>query len=113
MRKVACVVEVKPECVEEYKRLHSEVWPEVIDIIKRANIENYSIFLSKLNDSGYFLFSYFEYTGENYESDMAGIAAEPITKKWWSLCKPCLKPLNGISMEQCWYPMEQVFDLEK
>ena len=111
MRKVACVVEVKPECVEEYKRLHADVWPEVIKVIRRANIQNYSIYLRRINDAGYFLFSYFEYVGENYEADMAGIAAAAVTQKWWALCKPCLKPLDGVSMEQCWAPMEQVFDL--
>lgn len=88
MRKVGCVVEVKPEHLEEYKRLHADVWPEVIAIIKRANVQNYSIFLRKLNDTGYFLFSYFEYTGDNYQKDMASISAEPVTQKWWNLCKP-------------------------
>ena len=48
--------------------------------------------------------------GSAYDADMASIAAAPITQDWWALCKPCLRPLDGVTMEECWAPMEQVFD---
>ncbi len=35
---------VKPERLEEYKRLHREVWPELLDDLKAAGARNYSIF---------------------------------------------------------------------
>ncbi len=109
MKRMGSIVEVKPECVEEYKRLHVAVWPEVLATRARANIRNYTIYLRKLNNAGYFLFSYFEYTGDDYNADMAIIAACPKTQEFWKVCKPCLIPLDEISMEQCWAPMEEVF----
>lgn len=110
-QKKGSVVQIKKEWIQTYTRLHADVWPDVLRVLRKGNIENYSIFLKQINDSGFFLFSYFEYVGDDYEGDMARIASAPITQKWWAECKPCLIPLDGISMDQCWAPMEQVFDL--
>ena len=111
MKKLGSVVEVKPEFVDKYKDLHANVWPEVLEVIKKSNIQNYSIFLKELPGHGIYLFSYFEYTGTDYKFDMAQIAAAPITQEWWEECKPCLRPLKGVSIEECWAGMEQVFEL--
>jgi len=62
------VIKIKPEKLEEYKKLHANIWPEVAKMIAECNITNYSIY----HKDGY-LFSYFEYIGKNYKSDM---------KKW-------------------------------
>lgn len=111
MKKIGAVVEVKAEWVDKYCELHKNVWPEVLAIITNSNIQNYSIFLRELNGLGYYLFSYFEYIGENYENDMKAIADNLITQKWWAECKPCLRPLKGIKIEECWAGMEKVFDM--
>jgi L-rhamnose mutarotase len=39
------VISLKPGAVAEYNRLHAAVWPEVLQVIRDANIRNYSIFL--------------------------------------------------------------------
>jgi L-rhamnose mutarotase len=74
------VIGVRPEKLEEYKKLHAAVWPEVLAMIRDCNIRNYSIYY---RDG--LLFSYFEYIGEDYEADMAKMAADPTTQKWWDL----------------------------
>jgi L-rhamnose mutarotase len=112
MKKIGQVVEVIPEYIEKYKMLHAEVWPGVLEVIKKSKIQNYSIFLKELPGHGVYLFSYFEYTGSDYAFDMAQIGAAPITQKWWAECKPCLRPLKGVSIDQCWAGMEQVFFLD-
>ena len=61
--------EFHPEALEEYKRYHAAVWPEVLKTITRCNIRNYSIYLK----DGY-LFGYFEYHGTDYKADMARMA---------------------------------------
>ena len=104
MKRYGSVVKVKPECLEKYKELHANAWPEVLQKIKKCNIQNYSIYYR----NGY-LFSYFEYTGNDFETDMAKMASDSITQQWWSVCKLCLEPLEGITIEQCWAPMEEVF----
>ena len=45
MKRVGSVVGLKDEKLEEYVRMHAEVWPGVLEMIKECNICNYSIFL--------------------------------------------------------------------
>ena len=87
------VIGLRSEKMAEYKKLHAAVWPDVLQMIQQCHIRNYSIYLRKLDDGQYYLFSYFEYTGKDFAGDMAKMAADPTTQKWWEVCKPCQKPL--------------------
>uniref|UniRef100_A0A7V3YEV1 L-rhamnose mutarotase n=1 Tax=Candidatus Caldatribacterium californiense TaxID=1454726 RepID=A0A7V3YEV1_9BACT len=107
MRRFGMIIRLKPDKVEEYKELHRNVWPEVLKTIKDCHIQNYTIFYK----DGY-LFSYYEYTGENYEEDMKKMAEDPITQKWWALCKPCQEPLKTRKEGEWWAEMEEVFHLD-
>jgi L-rhamnose mutarotase len=98
------VLKVRPEKFEEYKRLHAAVWPDVLRMIAECNIRNYSIY----HKDGY-LFSYFEYVGRDFAADMAKMAADPTTQKWWSVCEPCQEPLPTRSPGEWWANMEEVF----
>ena len=104
MQRYGSVIKVKPEMLEEYKRLHANVWTEVLDMITACNIRNYSIYLK----DGY-LFSYFEYIGDNYEQDAAKMSADPVTQKWWAVCMPCQEPLESQVVGEWWATMEEVF----
>ena len=109
MQRYGSVVGVRAEKLEEYKRLHAAVWPEVLDMIRRCNIRNYSIFLRRLDDGRQYLFSYFEYTGGDFAADMARMAADPATQQWWEVCKPCQEPLADRAPDEWWAGMEEVF----
>ena len=104
MKRYGSIIRVKPDKLEEYKKLHSEVWPGVLNMITECNIRNYSIYYK----DG-MLFSYFEYLGNDYESDMARMAADPLTQKWWDVCKPCQIPLESREEGEWWANMEEVF----
>jgi len=106
------VLGIKPEKIEEYKRLHADVWPDVLKMIKECNIRNYSIYLGELEKGKYYLFSYFEYTGDDFEADMAKMAADPTTQRWWDLCKPCQSPIPTRREGEWWANMEEVFHFE-
>ncbi len=103
------VIGIREEKLDEYKRLHAAVWPEVLAMIKACNIENYSIFLRRLPDGNHYLFSYFEYTGADYAADMARMAADPVTREWWALCMPCQLPLEDRGEGEWWAAMHEVF----
>ena len=45
MRRMGLCIGLKAEAIAEYKRVHAAVWPDVLEVISRANIRNYSIFL--------------------------------------------------------------------
>jgi len=104
MKRYGSVIGVHPEKLEEYKKLHAAAWPDVLKMITECNIRNYSIY--------YYdglLFSYFEYIGNDYEADMAKMAADPVTQKWWDVCKPCQKPLENRKEGEWWAGAEEVF----
>lgn len=108
-KRYGMVIGLKPDRVEEYKKLHAAAWPAVLKKITECNIQNYSIYLQRLDDGGHYLFSYFEYTGANFSADMEKMAADPTTQKWWAVCKPCQSPLSGRPEGAWWTDMEEVF----
>ena len=109
MKRFGWIIGVKEEKLDEYKRLHSTVWPEVLDMIRQCNIRNYSIYMRKLPDGKHYLFSYFEYMGNDFAADMAKMAADEATQKWWDICMPCQEPLPDRIDDQWWADMEEVF----
>ncbi|ANE53482.1 hypothetical protein SY85_13610 [Flavisolibacter tropicus] len=100
---------VKPEKLDYYKQLHAKPWPQVISKIKECNIQNYSIYLQKL-DEQYFLFSYFEYTGNDFQKDMSKMAADTVTQRWWRETDPCQLPLKeALEKHKIWTEMDELF----
>lgn len=109
MKRYGMVLGLRPEKVAEYKKLHAAVWPDVLKMIAACHIQNYSIYLRTLDDGQPYLFSYFEYTGADFTGDMARMATDETTQRWWSFCKPCQKPLADRAPNEWWSEMEEVF----
>ena len=105
VKRVGMVIGVRPEKIQEYKALHADSNPGVRDLLTKYNMHNFSIFLHEI-DGKFFEFGYYEYTGENYEEDMAKLDAEPRNKQWLKLCDPLQIPLKG---EKSWAIMERVY----
>lgn len=95
---------VNPDCYEEYKKRHDEIWGELVEVLKSHGANNYSIFLNRnLNQ----LFAYVEI--EN-EEKWDSIAETEICKKWWAFMRDIMpsNPDNSpVSTE-----LEQVFFLK-
>jgi L-rhamnose mutarotase len=104
MKRMASVIRLRPEHERTYRDLHAAVWPSVLATLRKAQISNYSIFL---RDG--LLFSYLEYTGDDYAADTARIAADPETQRWWQLTDPCQQPLDTAADGEWWAPAEEVF----
>jgi L-rhamnose mutarotase len=104
MKRYGSVINVRSAAIEEYKRYHAAVWPEILEMIHRCNIRNYSIFLK--DD---LLFGYFEYHGNDFAADMAKMAADPKTQEWWAVMKPMQQPLETRREGEWWAVMEEVF----
>lgn len=104
MKRYGMIIKVRRDKLEEYKRLHADAWPGVLEMIRQCNIRNYSIY-----HKDDMMFTYFEYVGDNFEADMAKMAADSTTQKWWDVCKPCLDPLPTRAEGEFWAEMEEVF----
>jgi L-rhamnose mutarotase len=100
------VIGLKPEKIAEYKRLHADAWPDILDMISKCNIRNYSIFLKEPEN---LLFGYWEYHGTDFDADAAKMAADPRTQEWWAVCMPCQEPLDTRKDGEWWAMMEEVF----
>ena len=104
MRRFGQLINVRPERIDDYERLHAETWPGVLAAIHRANIRNYSIFRH-----GTQLFAYFEYAGADFAADMAGMAADPTTQEWWKLTDAMQDPLPDREPGTWWTTIREVF----
>jgi L-rhamnose mutarotase len=102
----AQIVRLRPEKREEYLRLHAAVWPEVEARITASNIINYSIFVV-----GDLLLAYFEYIGSDFEADMALMAEDPATQRWWQLTDPCQEPLADAATGSIWTDAAEIWHL--
>lgn len=109
MKRCGSVIRLRDEKVEEYKRLHAAAWPGVLARITACNLQNYSIFLKRLDDGRHYLFSYFEYVGSDFDADRAKLAADPTTREWWQHTDPCQEPIGTRADGEWWAEMEEVF----
>jgi L-rhamnose mutarotase len=101
------VIKVKPEKVDFYKGLHAQPWEGVNKKLKECNIQNYSIFYR----DGY-LFSYLEYTGDNWEADMKKLASDSTIQAWWQLTDPCQEPVGFAKEGEWWADMKELYHLD-
>ncbi len=108
MRRFGQIIRVRPEKLARYKELHANCWPSVLRKIHECNIRNFSIF-----HLGGYLFAFFEYTGSDFAKDMADMASDPETQRWWKETDPCQEPLDpGIKSHdqgEWWTNMEEIF----
>ena len=109
MERLGWMGRLKPESVDEYLRLHEEVWPAVLARNSDCNLQNYSIFFHRLPTGENYLFSYVEYVGEDFVEDMKRLADDPEVQRWWDLCKPCFEDIDRLPPGEVWVPMDHVF----
>ena len=106
VQRMGRVIGIKPDGIARYKELHANPWPEVIQDLKDRNIHNFSIFLREPEN---LLFSYWEYTGTDFASDIARTTDNPRIKEWLELTGALQDPLVSCGKDEWWAPMEEVF----
>ncbi|SAK88591.1 L-rhamnose mutarotase [Caballeronia ptereochthonis] len=77
METVAFRMTLKPGMREEYERRHREIWPELADALRAADIRDYWIFL---DESTGHLFASYKRT-EPHTTD--ALPTLPVMRKWW------------------------------
>lgn len=76
----------------------------MLEQIHRSNIRNYTIFRDGID-----LFAYFEYIGDDFGADMAAMAADPTTRRWWALTDAMPEPLSDRDPSTWWTTIAEVF----
>jgi L-rhamnose mutarotase len=78
MEKIAFVMQLNPGCEAEYKKRHDEIWPELVDELKQAGIEDYSIFLHPQT------LQLFGVLWRKNDHSMNELPAKAVMKRWWA-----------------------------
>lgn len=103
------VIGLKPEKMTEYKKLHAEAWPEILELLEQSHIRNYSIHLGELEEGNFYLFAYFEYVGKDLEKEMEAMAEHEVVQRWWELTDACQSPCPTRKEGEFWMKLEEVF----
>jgi L-rhamnose mutarotase len=93
-----------PGFKEEYRKRHSELWPELKRLLKEEGVENYSIFLDEETN---ILFAYQEQAGKNSSQDLGGLE---VVQKWWKFMSDIME--TNPDNSPVTIPLEQVFYME-
>ena len=106
MKRMGHVIGLKPGVIDEYKRIHAAVWPEVLQAISDSNIRNYTIFLKEPEN---LLFAYWEYHGSDLAADVAKMKLVARMRDWWTITDPMQQPFETRKEGEWWASMEDVF----
>ena len=106
-QRYAMAVKLKDEKREYYIKNHANVWPEILDELKKIKVKNYSIFLKED-----FMFGYLEYDGDNFDQDMGEMSKIAIVDKWTKLMIDCFNPFPNNEENNSWVMMDQIFFME-
>jgi L-rhamnose mutarotase len=111
VERLGMVIGLKKEKADRYNDLHAHPWPEINAMIKKCHIRSYSIYECEI-DGKLYLFSYFEYAGDDFAKDMEKMAADPKIKEWWAETDPCQIRLPGTPEGQQWMKIKEVYHLD-
>jgi L-rhamnose mutarotase len=107
MKRIGFVLKVKQARLEEYKRRHEQVWPEMLHALRAAGWHNYSLFL---RDDG-LLFGYFE-TPESLQAAQARMAATEVNTRWQETMAPFFESPNNARPDEMFVELTEVFHLD-
>lgn len=107
--RIGMVVGIKPEKIEEYKKLHAECWPGVLKALKECNYRNFSIYIAEIEPGKHYLFGYLEHWGSDIAADQKKAESYEINKKWWKLTDACQVKVPMKKDDGLWMGMKEIF----
>ena len=107
MKRIGFQLKVKADKIEEYKKHHEAVWPEMLEALSRTGWHNYSLFM---RDDG-LLFGYFE-TPYDFQTVLDAMDKEEINAKWQDFMSPYFEAPEGAHADKMMIELEEVFHLD-
>jgi L-rhamnose mutarotase len=105
VQRVAFRLWVQPDKLEEYKRLHEEVWPDLLADMRSAGIRNYSIFAD-----GAELFGYLEC--DDWAAVNAALAKSDANRRWQEFMRGYLATPVDPDAPEPFRLLDEVFRLD-
>ena len=107
IKRVGFLLKVKQDRLEEYKRHHRAVWPEMLESLSRNGWRNYSLYM---REDG-LMFGYFE-AEESFQASLDGMADEEANRRWQEFMEPFFEIPSGSRPDQTIAELEEVFHLD-
>jgi L-rhamnose mutarotase len=107
MTRIGFVLKVKQDRLEEYKKHHQNVWPDMLQALRETGWQNYSLFM---RDDG-LLFGYFE-TPKSFKDALEGMAAKEVNTRWQEFMAPYFESPAGARPDQMMIELTEVFHLD-
>ncbi|WP_281245768.1 L-rhamnose mutarotase [Amycolatopsis marina] len=104
-QRVCFLLKVRPDRMEEYRRRHAEVWPEMLAALRETGWRNYSLFLAPDG----LLVGYLE--TDDFDAALAGMAATEVNARWQAEMAPFFEDLDGRA-DAGIAPLTEVFHLD-
>lgn len=76
---------LKPGVVDEYRRRHDAIWPELSALLTESGIHDYSIFLDEETLS---LFAVLKLADDNRRDTLPD---HPVMQRWWAYMAPLME----------------------
>ena len=78
MQKYAFRMMLNPGCAEEYRRRHDAIWPELVELLRAAGVQDYSIHLDPQTNA------LFGVLWRRADHGMDDLPSHPVMRRWWA-----------------------------
>ena len=102
MQRIAFLLRLREGTEAAYDEAHANVWPEMLALLKRSGISEYSIFR---RDQLLFLTMHVE----NFDETWARIEADPVNTRWQQAMAPYFAPLDPLQPGERFPMMREIF----
>jgi L-rhamnose mutarotase len=104
--RVCFLLRVRKEMLEEYKRRHADVWPEMREALRQTGWRNYSLFLKPDG----LLVGYVE--TDDFEKAREGMKLYPVNARWQAEMSPFFEAMDDQAADDNMFPLQEVFHLD-
>ncbi len=107
VERICFLLQVRPDRLEEYRRRHREVWPEMRQALRETGWSNYSLFL---REDG-LLVGYLE--TDDWAAAQRDMAAREVNARWQAEMAEFFVELDGSRPDEAMRPLDEVFHLDE
>ena len=102
MKRIAFKMKLHKGQEAEYKKRHEAIWPDLVTLLKRSGIKDYSIFL---DDETHSLFGILKIENESALNEWP---QQAVMQRWWSYMKDIMETNHdnspvSISLKEVFY----------
>lgn len=94
---VCFLMHLRPERVDEYLTAHREVWPEMLDALRRHGWRDYSLFVKP--EAALVVGVV---VCDDFAAALAGMDGEPVNERWQAAMAPSSPPATAPAPTRDW-----------